>query len=575
VDQSREHGIATNTSTSNRPLSSRVMDTEPSDGSSVHPQRNQGSLSQGFGLQLAPPTQRLPMTSSHATPQHVASETADKGPTWLSATHTFPSRESSHELRNNRGSSGQLFDKASQYSALGNIPQGFTSGFPFPRIHTQNQNVANLGGQVANTQSDNAMFYDRTASSNQVDEYCERAQTSQSDLQSAQDMSHMDSMNQIRAGDPITKSSAMETGIAPHSSVTSSPQGAHSKVLHNVWTSVSSKQHPNALKIPSYPQPNNICETTTGPQKPGIEDSENDVNLPVQQVLSESVDAVEETASASHMKEHVKYTPDAPQSSPAATSKDIEDFGRSLRPNSFLHQNFSMLNQVQSMKNMEIDPSNRDVKRFKVSDNMMEKQQIDSISNRRQQSYGYNNTVKDVLDNSSLVPPSDANLVNFSTKAGDARDTNASSQELIGYGQRNALNVANNNKINPQMAPSWFEQYGTFKNGKMLQMYDVRTMTQKVVDQPLIMRNQSGGLHLANSVEQVNSLNDAGQNPVLTSLPSEHLPSQSLLPPAVDPDLSSSMRPNKRKSSASELIPWHKELSQGSERLQDIRCLTK
>ena len=32
VDQSREHGVATNTSTSNRPLSSRVMDTESSDG---------------------------------------------------------------------------------------------------------------------------------------------------------------------------------------------------------------------------------------------------------------------------------------------------------------------------------------------------------------------------------------------------------------------------------------------------------------------------------------------------------------------------------------------------------------
>ncbi|CAJ1944179.1 unnamed protein product [Sphenostylis stenocarpa] len=580
VDQSREHGIATNTSTSNRPLSSRMMDTESSDGSSVHPQRNQGSLSQGFGLQLAPPTQRLPMASSHATP-HVASETGDKGPTWLSATHNFTSRESSHEIRNNIGSSGQLFDKASQYSALGNIPQGLTSGFPFSRTHTQNQNGANLSGQVANTQSDNAIIFDRTISTNQVEEYCERAQPSQSELQSAQDMSQMDSMNQIRGGDPIIKTAASEAGIAPHPSVTSSPQGAHSKVLHNVWTSVSNKQHPIALKIPSHPQPNNICEMTTGLQKPGIEDSERDGNFSGQQILPESVDAVEETPSTSHMKEHVKYTPDALQSSPAATSKDIEDFGRSLRPNNFLHQNLSMLNQVQSMKNMEIDPSNRDVKRFKVSDNVMEKQQVDSISSSGQQSYEYNNIVKDVSDNSSSIPPSDPNMLKFSTKAGDARDTNASSQEVVGYGQRNALSVANNNKvtsvrsehsvINPQMAPSWFEQYGTFKNGKMLQMYDVRTMTpQKVMEQPLIMRNQSGSLHLANSMEQVNNLNDAGQNPMLTSVSSEHLPSELLLPPAVEPDLSSSMRPKKRKSSLSELIPWHKELSQGSEMLQDI-----
>nr|KYP55456.1 hypothetical protein KK1_001668 [Cajanus cajan] len=476
VDQSREHGIATNTSTSNRPLSSRVMDTESSDGSVVHPQRNQSSLSQGFGLQLAPPTQRLPLASSHATP-HVASETGDKG-------HTC---------------------------ALGNIPQTFTSGFPFSRIHTQNQNVASLGGQLANTQCDSATFVDRTASTSQVDEYCERAQTSQSELQSAPDMSQMVD--------------------ASHPSVTASLQGAPSKILHNVWTSVSNKQYPNALKISPHPQQINICETTTGPQKPSIEDSEKDGNLSGQQVLQVSVDTVEEIASASH----VKYTPDASQSSPAATSKDIEDFGRFLRPNNILHQNFSMLNQVQSMKNMEIDPSNRDVKRFKVSDNVMDKQQVDS--NHGQQSYGYNNIVKDL--------------------SGDAQDTNASSQEMVGYGQRNALNVANNNKltsvksehsmINPQMAPSWFDKYGAFKNGKTLQMHDVRTMTpHKVMEQPLI-RNQSGSLHIANSVEQVNSLSVA----------------------AVEPDLSS-MRPKKRKDSTSELIPWHKEMSLGSERLQDI-----
>ncbi|KAL2961142.1 hypothetical protein AAZX31_17G075100 [Glycine max] len=562
----------------NKTASPRVMDTESSDGSAAHHQRNQSSLSQGFALQLAPPTQRHHMASSHATP-HVASETGDKGPTWLAASQTFPSQESSHELRNNiSGSSGQMFDKTSQYSALGNIQQAFTSGFPFSRIHTQNQNVANLGGQIANTQCDNSTFVDRTASTNQVDEYCERAQTGQSELQSAQDMSQKDSMNQIRAGDPTMKISTLEAGIAPHAPVTSSLQSAPSKVLHNVWTSVSGKQHPNAYKIPSHPQPNNICETTIGPQKPGIEDSEKG-NLSEQWVLPESVDAVEETASASQVKEHVKYTPDTSQSGPAATSKDIEDFGRSLRPNNFLHHNFSMLNQVQSMKNMEIDPSNRDVKRFKVSDNVMDKQLVDSISNRGQQSYGYNNIVKDVSDNSSSVPPSDPNLLRFSTKPGDARDTSASSQEVVGYGQRNALNVANNNKvtsvrsehsvINPQMAPSWFEQYGTFKNGKMLQMYDVRTMTpQKVMEQPLIIRNQSGSLHLANSMEQVNSLSDAGQNSMLTSVANEHLPSQLLLP-AAEPDLSS-MRPKKRKSSTSELLPWHKELSQGSERVQDI-----
>ncbi|KAL2345129.1 hypothetical protein Fmac_006414 [Flemingia macrophylla] len=47
--------------------SPRVPETEYSDGSVVHPQQNQRFFSQGFGLQLAPPTQRLPMASSHGS----------------------------------------------------------------------------------------------------------------------------------------------------------------------------------------------------------------------------------------------------------------------------------------------------------------------------------------------------------------------------------------------------------------------------------------------------------------------------------------------------------------------------
>ncbi|KAK2411411.1 dentin sialophosphoprotein [Trifolium repens] len=575
VDQSREHGIATNTSTSNCHLSSRVMDTEPSNGSIVHPQRNQSSSSQGFGLQLAPPTQMLPMASSHATP-HAASEMVDKGHTWLADTQAFPSRESSHEIRNNiADSSGQVFDKASQYSALGNTQQAFTSGFPFSRIHAQNQNMASLGGQVANTHCDSATRIDRMASANQIDEYGERTQTSQSAVSPAQDLPKLSGINQIRPGDPTVQISALEAGTTPHPSVTfnASLHGTQSKVLHNVWTSVSGMQQPNALNASSHPQPVNICETETGPQKPQIEDSENDANdLSRKQMLPEVGDGAEETASASGMKEHiVKSTPDASQSSQAATSRDIEDFGRSLRPNTFSHPNFSMLNQVQSMKNMEINPIDQDVNKFKVSDDVGDRQ---FDSNHGQRSYGYNNTVENVSGDNSSAP-------------GDGRETNASSEEVVGYGQKNALNVANSNKItslrsdhsliNPQMAPSWFEQYGTFKNGKMLPMYDARTMTPKIMDQPFIVKSQAASSHLGNSMEQVNSLHEAGQqghvrlSPMPTSVASVNVPSQLLSPPAIEPDLRI-VRPKKRKSDTSELIAWHEELKQGSERLPDIRA---
>lgn len=52
----------------------------------------------------------------------------------------------------------------------------------------QNKNMANLGGQVASTQCDSASHIDRMASTNQIDEYCEGAQTSKFAVSSAQDL---------------------------------------------------------------------------------------------------------------------------------------------------------------------------------------------------------------------------------------------------------------------------------------------------------------------------------------------------------------------------------------------------
>ncbi|XP_027363907.1 uncharacterized protein LOC113871183 isoform X2 [Abrus precatorius] len=586
---------------SQKTASPRVPETESSDGCAVHPQQNHSSLSQGFSLQLAPPTQRFPLVSSHGSSEtdHTSttlqvSETRDKGQTWLGTDLAFPSQELSHgELRNNISSpNGQIYDKASQYSVQGIIPQGFTPGFPFSRIHTQNPNLANLGGQIANTQSANATF---TASLNQTDEYCEGAQTGESDLASAQHMSQLNGIDQNRLGDPAIQNFAAEA-VTP------------SKVIHNVWTSVSSKQHPNSSssKFISLPQQINDCEMATGSQKPRDESSEKDgIDLSsigpcsaysnssvgnllkessMQQTLPESV-VTAEAAGALHLKEPVgKCVSDTSQLSSATNSRDIEAFGRSLRPNIVLNSNFSLLDQVQSMRNVETDPSNRDVKRLKVSDNVVDEQLVD-CNHGQQLSYGYDNTVKDGSGNNSMPSP-DPSMPNFSTKLhnGQEQNTNASSQEVVGYGQKNAVNVADSNKtvsiksdhslVNPQMAPSWFERYGSFKNGKMLPMYDIRKMNvSKIMDQPFILPNQSDSVRFHNSTEQLNGvseaqLSNARQSPMPASVASEHVDSQ-FLTPAVEPDLPI-MRAKKRKSATSELLPWHKELLQGSGRLRDI-----
>ncbi|XP_054805029.1 uncharacterized protein LOC129308067 isoform X2 [Prosopis cineraria] len=588
----------------NKASSPRVPEAEASDGSVAQTLRNQSSLSsQGFGLQLAPPTQRLPMASSHGS-----SETGEKGHMWLATSQALPSQESLHgELRNNiSGSSGQVLDKSSQFSALGNVPQAFASSFPFSRSHAQNQNLANVSGPVASAQRASVTPTDRTASMNQINEYRERVQASEPEFPSAPEISQLSGTDQMHPGDHASQIVASEAGIAsqPTYNCGASQHGAPLKVLHNVWTNVSSKQL--ASKILSRLQPNNDCEMSTVLKKPGDEDSEKDGNdlsgvgpsvysnssggkeqllkeSSGQQMLLESADSAEEAVSALHGKEPaVKFMPDASHSSPAATSRDIEQFGRSLRPNNSFNQNFSLLPQVQSMKSAEIDSSNRDVKRFKVSDNMLDTQP--TTSNHGHLSYGYNAMVKDLSGNHSSVP-SDPTMLSFSTKPGNGHDTNATSQEVLGYAQSNAINVSSGNavssvrsehsSISPQMAPSWFEQYGTFKNGNLLPMCDVRNKTPpKIMEQASIGQSQSDNLQVRSSIEQVNSLGDtsqfgnAQQSPAPVSVASEHVASQIMPPPAVEPGMV--MRQKKRKSETSELVPWHKELAQGSERLPSI-----
>ncbi|KAL2345130.1 hypothetical protein Fmac_006415 [Flemingia macrophylla] len=208
------------------------------------------------------------------------------------------------------------------------------------------------------------------------DEYCEKTKASQSELDSAQDMSQLSGTDQDGLRDPAIQILTAEASTQPSATFSSSSHGTTSKVAHNVWTSVYSKQHPNASRFLSLPQQSSDCEMEADSQKPGDRFGErcsvgNSLQEnSVQQTLPESV-AAEEATSASRLKEAVgKHTFDVSHSSPAATSRDVEAFGRSLRPNIVLNPNFSLLDQVQSMRNAETDPSNRDAKRLKVSDNV-------------------------------------------------------------------------------------------------------------------------------------------------------------------------------------------------------------
>ncbi|XP_022728634.1 uncharacterized protein LOC111284150 isoform X2 [Durio zibethinus] len=619
VDQPREHGTATRLSSSEHNQSSEMPDAETSDGSVGQFRHNKPSASQGFGLQLGPPSQRFTIPdraiSSQSSPQgvnslnsiHVSSEVGRKGHTWLDPTASVQSSTPSHgDIRNNVSSvSGQISNESSQYNIQGNVSAGFASEYPDLKSHLQSQHVTGVGIQVTQNESINAPFGGLASQSKQTDDSSERAQTSQLGSKStsripktapdnglaSSENSRPRSSYQNHARDPGKQFPVLEAMPASQPSQ-SSQQGFFMK-MPNVWTNVSAPQHllgaqssqalQNLLK--PHQQSNSNLETTL-PRRKKLDDQlawaggSGQSELPVGSPKPQSFVGEEQPAKA----QQVLPENDASQN-PTSMQRDIEAFGRSLRPNNAVHKNYSLLHQVQAMKNTEIDPSNRSDQRFKVPnpDSGLDVQHISS-QGAEQLSHGSNTMMRDAPVNRPLVPSGDSKMVSFSSSTGDNHETQLSANDMLAFARNDSQNFSNDNnsaanprgehsQISPQMAPSWFDRYGTFKNGKMLPIYDAQKIA--MMKESFIFGRPSDSLHALHSSEQVNAaadaclLENAEQSSNLMPIASE-LISPHLLPPDITNQKLVVLRSKKRKSMTFELLPWHREVTQGSQRPQNI-----
>ncbi|XP_021893250.1 uncharacterized protein LOC110811153 [Carica papaya] len=507
VDRSREHGAPTHLSSSDRNRSSEMPDAETSDGSVGHLQQNQSSGSQGFGLQLGPPSQRLsfpdPTLSSQSFSQAVnclastrgTSDTAGQSHSWLAPMSSTQSLRPSHE---------------------------------------------------------------------------------QSEGPNTSTPSH--------AGDPVQRLPALEAMPAAQPSVssnTSQQEGVFSKVLPDAWASVSNQQRPLGAQLckpysnsltPQFQSSNNLETSFSDQQKldensqKGVEDlSEVGVSLGKSQGLDEKEQPAKEqqllpgknsagpnTMSASHMEgkeTYADYSSDTSSSIPTTSQRDIEAFGRSLRPNNTLNDNYSLLHQVLARRSAEIDPSNRSLKRFKGQEDGMESQQVAS---RGQPLSSINHT---------SVASRDSKMLNFPSKTRDEHDANVFVHDMVGDSQsqsRDSTAAAvrgDHSYISPHMAPSWFGHYGTFKNGQMLPIYDTQN-------------RGSDSFHVRHPMERVHTFDSSQVGDIRQTTSSSPFSSSQLLPPHTNQNLAI-VRP-KRKSNNFELVSWGKEVTQGSPRLQNI-----
>lgn len=626
VDHPREHGSAIRFSSSER---SEMPEAETSEGSIGHVQRNQSSNSQNFSLQLAPPSQRLSSSdhavSSQSSPQtgfgstHVTHEVGEKGSMLLASRASFAPLPSSYEPSQGHGNSisttsGQAGNKASFSNLQGSYSTSFPSGFPNAR-NLENQHMHAATGRIMANQSVNLPFNRLSSSSKHLDDSSERAEASRSVPSSMPDMSASTPQNNLTSSaeafllsstDQTPKRDSadqiLESDVGP---ATQPPvqQGAFSKVLPNAWTSVpraqpsqiassslKSQLQSNSSSVTIFPAPPklNEQEAMEGRTKSQSfsEKEQQDKESSEQQLSPDKVDTAQKTSTLSQGKEPVgNHFNEASPASHAATQRDIEAFGRSLRPNNSLHSNYSLLHQVQAMKGAESDSTDRSTKRLKGPDFGMDPQQVGQGGGQLSP-YGYNSMVRDSSANHTSVPSGDPEMLNFSSKLGDNRDSNASSQDMFAFNQNTSNNFPSGSnapsiggdhpQISPQMAPSWFDQYGTFKNGHMLQAYDMqRAAAMKSMEQPFMGAKLADDLHARGLLEQVNASADGSKlGSVLevstpTTAATEHFTSPHLMPHAADQSVLV-VRPKKRKSATSELLPWHKELVKVSQRLQTI-----
>ncbi|XP_022923853.1 uncharacterized protein LOC111431443 isoform X2 [Cucurbita moschata] len=561
VDQPREHGNATH-SPSYRNHSSEMGEAETSDGSVGQTPRNQSSDSQVFGLQLGLP-QRLAMQdaalSSHCSSPmvmsstHSSSDTGERGHMLLP-----PVASNQRDLRNNiTGSSGHSGNKIPHINAQGNLVAGSQSAFPYPRSHLQNQHL--IANHSASVFSDKIGIHSRNFEDSS--ERVENSQMVSTDIsKSGLQMNLVSSADTSQQSSGVVSNAQNPPQLAQElGSVPISQRAAFSKIPPNEWANLTTQKHslhmdPSkaaSVLFKSHMHMDNLDKSFSGLKNMGTREKlehealapgENSINMqniigrekqmqesPGKQVSGGKSEISPLATSASGGLESAgHHSLSVSPSNSMATRVNIDTSGYSLHPNISSQQNYPLMHQTQAMKSADNDPTNRNGKRFK-----------------------------------------DAAAVDFSSKKGDA---SVSSTIDIASCVR-----SEHSQISPQMAPSWFDQYGTFKNRHTSSVFPgSNNAAMKPLDQSLIVEKPPDGFNAQNPVKQGNASADGSEHnseresSTLVSIEHRNFSLGQQLPLDFINQSLAAVRLKKRKSSAPELFPWNEEMTQSCRRLQDI-----
>ncbi|OMP07812.1 hypothetical protein COLO4_07020 [Corchorus olitorius] len=572
----------------------KVPETEAR--TSVPQAYNPSSASQEFGLRLALASQRLPNSNpflnsqgSPQTPSHFKSGQVNQ--TWAATPYSAQSLPPANELSQRvhlDGKSSMLGQTgvASYSNMQGSTVAAFASSLSQLRNQTHMQHISNspvasqsLQGTMSST-SKNSPF----------------------NLATSQDASR-----QISIGNHFVQQfPVLEASHVSQPSIMSamSRQGELS-AMQNAWTTLPTPQNPSVIEphrvSASLPPSMDPTDSSINSTKGGYGEMQVGKERSLQQMSSEMTSSTQPASSSQVEEPSQKHCIDGsvlPSSSSLAHSnqevldemkhdnnqafmtseRNLSPVAHSLK-SSGSQQNYSLLHQIQAMPTVQTDPSKS------THDN----QQVSSMVG--QQLHEHNLRLRNSMDGgSNSAAAGDNKILSFFTGSREDPSVKALSQsalrnipthEMVRFGQNSSHSQPTSSSYvtihtthgqgNLNMAPSWFKQHGTFRNGQLLSMSD--RITKSVPGQFSLLK-ASQNLNVHTSLGQIDAVEAsqtaiAGPSSATTLVVDEHFSAPYVLPSSSNNQIIGITRPKKRKATF-ELLPWCKEVSQSSQKLQNI-----
>ncbi|XP_010452762.1 PREDICTED: uncharacterized protein LOC104734811 isoform X1 [Camelina sativa] len=526
VDQSPENSSETNVP--------GVSEAKPSADYGGQFQHNQPSASQGFNLQLAPPSQLAP------TPDNVQFSRNSLQP--LNSFHTGPEKGGTSQSRFAPWASNQSFPQQSTHQ--GPFPgilggSNMTSGFPYSRGYHQNQQMPVPTRQSAANYPLNSSS---ELSTSQVKERDERSDFDQR----AQTPSLINRTTHNTKGD-LAEGFPMLSASQPLVASSSPQQSSSSGIMSDSPAGISAPQHrfwnqpfkPQSDVLRPHPLPsNNIAVSFSRQENANRLSSQTGGNVSLSGRDMVNMHELQSKDTGA------KQTSDVGPMFSSMVQRNHQSFDRSLPSNNLAKE--SLPHDDQMAGRGESDSPKMTME--KVDNSASDTQKV-AFKGEQQSPSRSDGLVRDGHSHKTNHMPHFGQTVSqsFSTK------------------NYPASAGADHQQISPQMAPSWYSQYGSFKNGLVQPVNDIgRSTPLKIGEQSSNVGSAVDGTHSIQLSKQFHMHQMSGSAPGLETPSSE-----SLLLSATDKFLNVD-KPKKRKTAISELLSWNKEVMQDPQRLKTL-----